>query len=774
MRPAKRVLIGAGLAALLSVLAAAPAGATPPNEVRIARALQEQGVLAPYATAAMTQAAVAAFAGTPSDAGIKPPVSASDARSTSLGEFLTARQTTRAAASAYVSPTLVLLVEFGDDPWPAGSAEPNGPSLPGPAHGEIAPPAPQDADVVFWPGDFSVAHYQEMLFGDSFPIFGQPVGTSNLPLRGTSRDTLRAWLLGQSHGAYTLDGDVYGWVKLDLPQSWYGADGPGDAIDALNGPRWRVVRDAVLAFAAQNPGFDWARYDQENPWGITGPAFRQPDGYIDHLMIVHAGPSQTSGGGAYGTSALDAEGWTVLDNANAGPGGNSGTPIPGTEGQGPQGKGIWAGRYVIAGEDDAIGSFAYSLGRTLGLDRQWDRSSTIEDASGFWTVMAAGCWLGGRWGLGTTPAPMNADDKALLGFVTPKIVARGATATVRLQPAAGGSAYATAVKIALPAARHPVALSGADGSREWYALQGDNRQANLTLTEPVAVAPGADLSFRTWYDTEKDFDFGYVQVSVDGGATWETIDTVTGTDTAHWQDVRTVDLAAYEGRPILVRFRYVTDGSIQGRGWEVADVAIGAVAPPEAAWTATDWVLTDGSYTFRTTQYYIAEYRGNGGADEATRRCYEFRRDTPGALDRFSYNRGLHLIYRDTYYNDNDVSQHPGYGAHLVVDAHPRADGIVRIRPAAYWRPRIQLRDAAFSITATPAQRIWFRDYATVTDLGERTAPGKGAQSWFNDTWKYWRPEIPTSGVKVPRLGVRIQVRTMDAKGMTLWVDNRP
>ena len=96
-----------------------------------------------------------------------------------------------------------------------------------------------------------------------------------------------------------MQGDIGDWVTLDLPESYYGADSdPWNSTDDLTGPIWRVARDAIVKFAADNPGFDWGQYDQENPWGITGPDFNRPDGYLDHLILIHAGSDQSAGGGA--------------------------------------------------------------------------------------------------------------------------------------------------------------------------------------------------------------------------------------------------------------------------------------------------------------------------------------------------------------------------------------------------------------------------------------------------------------------------------------------
>ena len=352
----------------------------------------------------------------------------------------------------------------------------------GPAARPITPPALDD-NATFWPGDFSPMHYQQMLFGNSYPIYGaprrrrrasrsstRPAGTpcrSAPTLRGTSDDTMRNYYLEQSHGAYTVQGDIKDWVTLDLPESYYGADSdPWNSTDDLTGPVWRVARDAIVKFAADNPDFDWAQYDQENPYGITGSDFNQPDGYLDHLILVHAGSDQSAGGGAQESDAIWAHSWGIYENYSGGPGDGPGMMIPGTDGQGPQGHGIWAYNYTINPEDGDIGVFCHEFGHDLGLPDEYDYSSTTGDASsGFWTIMASGSWLGREWGIGTKPAAMNVWDKTALGFIQPKVVKRGRAATVKLQAAAEGKADATGVKIDLPKATHTTRLSGKDGAR---------------------------------------------------------------------------------------------------------------------------------------------------------------------------------------------------------------------------------------------------------------------------------------------------------------------
>ncbi len=787
----RRILLGVALGALLAIMVAAPAGAVPPNEILIARNLQRLGVVPSYATPAMARAAAQAVTAEGSDHVLKP-AAGTAAQSKSLGRYLRARVVTGKGASTYASNALVLLVEFGADPWPNGDSTDH--YLDGPAHGQIPPPAPDD-NATFWPGDFSTMHYQQLLFGNSYPIYGamgpttearravtKAAGRNGLPfateLRGTSDDTMRNYYLEQSHGAYTVQGDISDWVQLALPESYYGADSAGGSDD-LTGPVWRVARDAVLKFAEQNPDFDWARYDRENPWGITGSNFTQPDGYLDHLILIHAGSDQSAGGGAQGSDAIWAHSWSIYENFSGGPGDGPGMMIPGTDGQGPQGKGIWAYNYTIDPEDGDVGVFCHEFGHDLGLPDEYDYSSDTGDASsGFWTIMASGSWLGRQWGIGTKPAAMNAWDKSALGFVQPKVIKRGRTATVKLQAAATGSRTATSVKIPLPKAKHTIKLSRKDGAKEWYSEMGNDLHVVLDVKDPVEVGAGTVLSYRTWYDIEEGYDYGFVEVSDDDGATWDTVKEYTGSDTYHWADTVSVDLSTYQGKSVRIRFEYMTDGGVALKGWELTDIAVENIVLPRSAFSTGGWVRVDGQLTQMTSRYYIAEYRTYDGFDESLRNCYQWNYDYASWVDWFSYNKGLHLIYRDTFYFDNDVATHLGRGGWMVVDAHPRPTGVAYTEGQSgffgYWRPRIQVRDASFSVKSTKTQSIYFVDYDEGLGVGERTSPGRSAQRLFSDARTYWFANAPEAGVKIPKnLGVRIKVKAMGANSVRIWVDNK-
>ncbi len=130
----------------------------------------------------------------------------------------------------------------------------------------------------------------------------------------------------------------------------------------------------------------------------------------------------------------------------------------------------------------------------------------------------------------------------------------------------------------------------------WYSNRAD--LANMRLTRPVDLSKvsQATLQFWTWYDIEKNFDYAYVEASTDGGTTWDILPGKSSTtenpngasygpaftgrsgatsDNAPAQWIQEqVDLSAYAGKKILLRFEYITDDAFNAPSWAIDDVAI--------------------------------------------------------------------------------------------------------------------------------------------------------------------------------------------------------
>jgi hypothetical protein len=152
---------------------------------------------------------------------------------------------------------------------------------------------------------------------------------------------------------------------------------------------------------------------------------------------------------------------------------------------------------------------------------------------------------------------------------------------------------ATLVPI-LPAEAH-------SGDFAFWTNRGDTSDMTLTRAFDLSDVSGpAALEYSLWYDIEEGYDYVYLEVSEDGGETWTILETPSGTtedpsgnsygwgynamsgggEQAEWIQER-VDLSAYAGQEILVRFEYVTDAAVNGEGLLLDDVRLDALGYAE-------------------------------------------------------------------------------------------------------------------------------------------------------------------------------------------------
>ena len=103
---------------------------------------------------------------------------------------------------------------------------------------------------------------------------------------------------------------------------------------------------------------------------------------------------------------------------------------------------------------------------------------------------------------------------------------------------------------------------------------GNNVTTSLTsIAFSLADATNSVLQFDHRYSIEAGFDNAHVEVSTNGGSSWITLQTYTGTQGA-WTSVA-FDLGAYDGQlSVQVRFRLVTDFTVTRDGWYVDDVRV--------------------------------------------------------------------------------------------------------------------------------------------------------------------------------------------------------
>lgn len=128
----------------------------------------------------------------------------------------------------------------------------------------------------------------------------------------------------------------------------------------------------------------------------------------------------------------------------------------------------------------------------------------------------------------------------------------------------------------------------ASGRYAWYSNRGDETEFSLMRVFDLSDLDSATLRFKTWYQLEEFYDFAYLEVSIDGGSTWEIMNTIHGTQedpynlslgigytgATHDWVFDSVDLSPYSGQEILIRFHVITDFTTNEYGFQLDDIAI--------------------------------------------------------------------------------------------------------------------------------------------------------------------------------------------------------
>jgi immune inhibitor A len=143
------------------------------------------------------------------------------------------------------------------------------------------------------------------------------------------------------------------------------------------------------------------------------------------------------------------------------------------------------------------------------------------------------------------------------------------------------------------------------GTYAFWSNKGNN--SDMTLTQEfdfTSVSSPISITYWTWYDLEKDYDYLYLETSTDGEH-WQILTTPSGTsdnptgssfgwgytgESNGWVE-ETVDLSQFAGQKISLRFEYVTDMAVNGEGLLLDDVSIPAIG------YSTDFESDDGGWT---------------------------------------------------------------------------------------------------------------------------------------------------------------------------------
>ena len=596
--------------------------------------------------------------------------------------------------------------------------EPPGTVFNGPVHNQIPNPANTGRDNnTLWVPDFSTDFYDQLIFSsEGITQKVRPDLHGGVSLKGL---TVHNYYEEISKGRYDLEGGVTDWVRVPHSEAWYSADSCEAGFQSDQGAAEntrgddQITVDALEELAKQQPDFDWASYDVEDQQDVDddGDLF-EPNGILDHVIVVHAGIDQSDGGGAQGTYAL----WA-----------NSSVVDPGNGGYTFGGTGYKVANVTYQPEAATAGVIAHEFGHDLGLPDLYDSISGTEPDTAFWDIMSSGS-RSGRLN-GSQPTNMGAWSKYVLGWITPKVLDYGGRkAEVTLGQASKPPRHTEeAVRVNLPD-KEVTLGSTHSGDNAWWS-NNDQDYGDQRLTRTIDVPAGDDVRFWSWddYTIEELWDYGFIEVSTDGGSSWTQLvvrdeagnevstnndpngrladfgnlkNGLTGATDGYRHDW--VDLAPYAGQTIQLRLRYLTDAAFQERGWFADDFSVTAdgttvwsddVENGDSGWTpvvATQngtkgqgWIRTSGTLQFE--QYYIAEWRNFSGFDRGLQYAYGTRWQGPDGVrtvDFTPYNApGMVLWYRDAGFSNNDEANHltdpPSIGAKgtvLVVDAHPNPE----------------------------------------------------------------------------------------------------
>jgi M6 family metalloprotease-like protein len=210
--------------------------------------------------------------------------------------------------------------------------------------------------------------------------------------------SFRDYYLDTSDGELSMSVDVVGWYTAANNYEYYGEDSGDDRAREL-------VAEAIDS--AEAAGVDFSQYDNDN------------DGYVDDLMIVHAGPGAEEGSQ---TQYIWSHSWSLSSS------------------QQRTYDGVTISSYIINPETRdygmvGIGVLCHEFGHALGLPDLYDTNDDNGDSEGLgnWCLMASGGWLSNE----SKPAMMSAWCRNELGWISPTILTSNGQYT--LSPAASGT-----------------------------------------------------------------------------------------------------------------------------------------------------------------------------------------------------------------------------------------------------------------------------------------------------------------------------------------------
>jgi M6 family metalloprotease-like protein len=380
--------------------------------------------------------------------------------------------------------------------------------------------------------DQNNAYFQHLLFAGG--------------VKESQQGTLTHYYQHQSRGLYNVSGDIFSVVELDKPLSHYGR--PVQSADGT----WRsdersddLVVETLHAAYAADPDFPWQDYDQWDPEDFDADGNRdEPDGYIDHFVMIVAGKGQNSCQGLYKLSeklntnatpetfdklndderACADRIWphrgSISQNLDSGPEVGGQTHVKGGI---DIGNGLWVLDYNMQSEYTEVSTFIHEFGHSLGLPDVYARSTS--NSTGSWTAMSST--------LSPEPQELSTWSRMMLGWMKPCVVrppANGGSneGNLYLKTMNDWSASGTpdglcdSAMVILPPKFRDIQLGPLEsrhGKQAIYTGQGNDMLRTLSRTFDFSeVEAGTDLRMEldAWFVIEAEWDYLYVETATEG------------------------------------------------------------------------------------------------------------------------------------------------------------------------------------------------------------------------------------------------------------------
>lgn len=397
------------------------------------------------------------------------------------------------------------------------------------------------------------AYFQNLLFSPT--------------LRTPRENTLTHYYFHQSKGRYIVTGQVLPVVRVPESLEFYGKPIQNSDGQWRNDMRADVLVEHVLKAAhAQNPAFAWKDFDVFDPQDYDGDhVYEERDGYIDHLVLVYAGKAQSSCQRQFSLDQkfIDSAPATLYDTLQDAerecarriwP--HRGA-LPANNGKGPTVEGfanrrggvpvtdaLWAYDYNMQSEYTDLSTFIHEFGHSIGLPDIYARQTSNSTAS--WEAMSSTA--------APLPQELSAWSRMVLGWlepcvITPPMAAGGRVQSVYLKTmnewtavgAKNPAGLCDAAMVILPPKIRELRmgpLGPGNGKQAAYSGQGNDVQHYLSRRFDLRQAAAAPLMLEldAWFDIEADWDYLYVEASLDG----ETYERLLPTDKSAADDTDSV------------------------------------------------------------------------------------------------------------------------------------------------------------------------------------------------------------------------------------------